>query len=134
LEGKTLMILKQEANIRKLEEELKNKSRKLILAKKGLEFQNTLLRSMSRVEPETSQEEKKMGKEVEKTWAVRITNKLLEEDMENHQKRTGTCSVYKRQVKLYEEVEDKKAGLFKTGDGVLSPAVSMDSMSLRRKK
>ena len=108
MEGKTLIILEQEAKIPKLEEELKNKSRNLILAKKGLEFQNTLLRSISRVESETRQMKKKMGKEVEETWAAGITDKLLEEDMENHHKRTGACSEYKRQVKLHEEVEDKE--------------------------
>ena len=48
MEGKTLIIMEQEAKIRKLEEEMKNKSRMLILAKKGLEFQNTLLRSVIR--------------------------------------------------------------------------------------
>ena len=34
MEGKTLIILEQEARIRKLEEELKQKSRQLILAKR----------------------------------------------------------------------------------------------------
>ena len=52
---------------------------------------------------------KNMGKEVEEMWAAGITDKLLEEDIENHQKRIGACSVYKRQVKLHEEVEDKEA-------------------------